>query len=49
MSEQQYNVPLKADEEGGISETASLAESILHYRRENGRTYHSYKDGSRSF
>lgn len=27
------------------SETTSLASSIARYRMENGRTYHSYKDG----
>ncbi|CVL08133.1 related to methyltransferase [Fusarium mangiferae] len=27
------------------SSTASLTSSILDYRRENGRTYHGYKDG----
>ncbi|KAK1960019.1 methyltransferase domain-containing protein [Colletotrichum sublineola] len=27
------------------SSTASLSESILDYRLENGRTYHAYKDG----
>ncbi|KIL94374.1 hypothetical protein FAVG1_02937 [Fusarium avenaceum] len=27
------------------SSTASVSSSILHYRRENGRTYHAYKDG----
>lgn len=27
------------------SSTASLSSSILAYRRENGRTYHAYKDG----
>jgi len=29
----------------GHSESASLASSIYHYRVENGRTYHAYKDG----
>ncbi|KAF5251620.1 hypothetical protein FANTH_3230 [Fusarium anthophilum] len=28
------------------SSTASVSSSILNYRRENGRTYHAYKDGS---
>ncbi|KAJ4122912.1 hypothetical protein NW768_009899 [Fusarium equiseti] len=27
------------------SSTASISSSILNYRRENGRTYHAYKDG----
>ncbi|KAH7253806.1 S-adenosyl-L-methionine-dependent methyltransferase [Fusarium redolens] len=27
------------------SSTASVSSSILNYRRENGRTYHAYKDG----
>ncbi|KAJ2892855.1 methyltransferase domain-containing protein [Zalerion maritima] len=31
------------------SETTSLAESILNYRKENGRTYHQYKDGKYHF
>ncbi|KAK0630214.1 S-adenosyl-L-methionine-dependent methyltransferase [Bombardia bombarda] len=31
---------------GGESDTSSLRSSILSYRRENGRTYHAYKDGS---
>ncbi|KAH8885354.1 S-adenosyl-L-methionine-dependent methyltransferase [Thozetella sp. PMI_491] len=31
------------------SSTASISESILDYRRENGRTYHSYKDGTYHF
>lgn len=29
------------------SSTASVSNSIFDYRRENGRTYHAYKDGSR--
>jgi hypothetical protein len=28
--------------------TTSLATSIRHYRVENGRTYHQYKDGRKS-
>ncbi|RGP78988.1 hypothetical protein FLONG3_2894 [Fusarium longipes] len=28
-----------------LSSTASVSSSILNYRRENGRTYHAYKDG----
>ncbi|KAF5569306.1 methyltransferase [Fusarium phyllophilum] len=28
------------------SSTASVSSSILNYRRENGRTYHAYKDGN---
>ncbi|KAI5460200.1 S-adenosyl-L-methionine-dependent methyltransferase [Mariannaea sp. PMI_226] len=28
-----------------LSSTTSVASSILDYRRENGRTYHAYKDG----
>ncbi|KAG5809664.1 hypothetical protein H9Q74_014209 [Fusarium xylarioides] len=28
------------------SSTASVSSSILNYRRENGRTYHTYKDGN---
>ena len=27
------------------SETTSLTSSITHYRHENGRRYHAYKDG----
>src|SRR5262245_15452361 len=30
---------------GGASTTASINSSILKYREENGRTYHSFKDG----
>uniref|UniRef100_A0A0D2XJI7 Uncharacterized protein n=1 Tax=Fusarium oxysporum (strain Fo5176) TaxID=660025 RepID=A0A0D2XJI7_FUSOF len=30
------------------SSTASVSSSILNYRRENGRTYHAYKDGSKT-
>ncbi|XEU97659.1 hypothetical protein FSHL1_002945 [Fusarium sambucinum] len=33
---------LQTDEE---SSTSSISSSILHYRQENGRTYHAYKDG----
>ncbi|TEA10109.1 putative methyltransferase tdiE [Colletotrichum sidae] len=35
-------------ETGGsfIQSTASVAEILLDYRLENGRTYHKYKDGS---
>ncbi|KAH7152756.1 S-adenosyl-L-methionine-dependent methyltransferase [Dactylonectria macrodidyma] len=29
----------------GSSSTTSITTSVLHYRRENGRTYHAYKDG----
>ncbi|KAK0704312.1 S-adenosyl-L-methionine-dependent methyltransferase [Lasiosphaeris hirsuta] len=29
----------------GMSSTASITSSIIQYRRENGRTYHAYKDG----
>ena len=32
----------------GSSSTASLNSSILRYRRENGRSYHAYKDGGES-
>lgn len=32
-----------------ISDTTSLASSIMAYRRENGRTYHAFKDGSKEF
>jgi SAM-dependent methyltransferase len=28
-----------------LSSTTSISSSILNYRRENGRTYHAYKDG----
>ncbi|KAK3358186.1 S-adenosyl-L-methionine-dependent methyltransferase [Lasiosphaeria hispida] len=28
-----------------LSDSASIASSILQYRHENGRTYHAYKDG----
>ncbi|KAK0636396.1 S-adenosyl-L-methionine-dependent methyltransferase [Bombardia bombarda] len=28
-----------------LSSTASMSSSILDYRRENGRTYHAYRDG----
>ncbi|KAF4982962.1 hypothetical protein FZEAL_1532 [Fusarium zealandicum] len=35
---------VETDVEG--SETTSLASNIVKYRQENGRTYHSYKDGS---
>ncbi|TDZ35417.1 Secondary metabolism regulator LAE1 [Colletotrichum spinosum] len=31
-----------------IASTASVAESLLDYRLENGRTYHKYKDGKYS-
>ncbi|KAH7133504.1 S-adenosyl-L-methionine-dependent methyltransferase [Dactylonectria macrodidyma] len=34
------------DEISAFSETTTLASSILKYREENGRTYHSYKAGS---
>ena len=30
---------------GNRTETTSLAASIFNYRRENGRTYHSYRAG----
>jgi SAM-dependent methyltransferase len=29
----------------GTNSTSSISSSILHYREENGRTYHAYKDG----
>jgi hypothetical protein len=29
-------------------ETASLTESIFDYQRENGRTYHTYREGCES-
>lgn len=29
-----------------VSSTQSLSSSMVDYRRENGRTYHRYKDGS---
>ncbi|KAK0752829.1 S-adenosyl-L-methionine-dependent methyltransferase [Schizothecium vesticola] len=32
--------------DGGESDTTSLKFSILGYRKENGRTYHAYKDGT---
>ncbi|KAK3998047.1 methyltransferase domain-containing protein [Cladorrhinum sp. PSN332] len=35
--------------EDAVSSTASLTSSILQYRQENGRTYHSFKDGSYHF
>ncbi|KAK4181529.1 S-adenosyl-L-methionine-dependent methyltransferase [Triangularia setosa] len=28
-----------------VSSTASISSSIMNYRRENGRTYHAYRDG----
>lgn len=31
--------------QGAGSDTTSVKSSILRYREENGRTYHSYKDG----
>ncbi|KAL3426807.1 methyltransferase domain-containing protein [Phlyctema vagabunda] len=31
--------------EGNASSTASLSESVMKYRQENGRSYHRYKDG----
>ncbi|KAK3366151.1 S-adenosyl-L-methionine-dependent methyltransferase [Lasiosphaeria ovina] len=31
--------------EDAVSSTASISSSILHYRKENGRTYHAYRDG----
>ncbi|KAF5020304.1 hypothetical protein F66182_7680 [Fusarium sp. NRRL 66182] len=34
--------------ESVASSTQSLTSSILHYRNENGRTYHKYKDGKYS-
>ncbi|KAH6886892.1 S-adenosyl-L-methionine-dependent methyltransferase [Thelonectria olida] len=34
------------DEVSAMSDTTSLASSILKYRVENGRTYHAYKAGS---
>lgn len=49
------NTPLVVDDEAefvalddNISDTTSLASTILAYRQENGRTYHAYKDGSTS-
>jgi hypothetical protein len=32
-----------------ISSTASISSSILKFREENGRTYHSYKEGKYLF
>jgi hypothetical protein len=49
------NAPLVADDDAlaagaalddTISDTTSIADSILAYRQENGRTYHAFKDGS---
>jgi hypothetical protein len=31
--------------DAGYSDTTSLTSSILHYKYENGRTYHAYRDG----
>ncbi|KAK4658160.1 hypothetical protein QC762_204300 [Podospora pseudocomata] len=31
--------------EDAVSSTASISSSILDYRKENGRTYHAYRDG----
>lgn len=33
------------DAESIASSTTSMRSSIMHYREENGRTYHAYKDG----
>lgn len=44
--DEQESVP---DIEDTSSTTASMATSIMEYRRENGRTYHSYKDGKYHF
>ncbi|KAH9240892.1 hypothetical protein K456DRAFT_1744696 [Colletotrichum gloeosporioides 23] len=41
-----HELVLEPDEQPSIaSSTASVSSSILDYRRENGRTYHRYKDG----
>ena len=32
--------------DGGTTYTSSISSSIMAYRKENGRTYHAYKDGS---
>jgi hypothetical protein len=34
--------------QSGSNITASLASSIMRFRQENGRTYHSYREGSKS-
>jgi SAM-dependent methyltransferase len=36
-------------EENAASSTVSIGPSILNYRKENGRTYHAYKDGKYAF
>ncbi|KAI9733770.1 MAG: hypothetical protein M1818_007184 [Claussenomyces sp. TS43310] len=34
--------------DGSGSSTTSISSSILHYREENGRTYHAYNSGSKA-
>lgn len=52
------NIPIEAEADDYVdgdstlgselgSSTASIGSSILNYRTENGRTYHSYKEGSK--
>ncbi|KAH7141395.1 S-adenosyl-L-methionine-dependent methyltransferase [Dactylonectria estremocensis] len=38
-------IPIARDDQEASSSTTSVTTSILHYRMENGRTYHAYKDG----
>lgn len=42
-------VVLTCSNQTGGSDTTSLKSSIMKYRKENGRTYHAYKDGSMLF
>lgn len=37
------------DTDGGSNYSSSVTSSIIAYRKENGRTYHAYKDGSYLF
>ncbi|RMJ18322.1 hypothetical protein CDV36_001948 [Fusarium kuroshium] len=45
MTTEQLETELVPDETETVSSTQSLSCSIVDYRRENGRTYHRYKDG----
>ena len=48
-AEHRDNSATESSVEDVASTTSSMATSIMEYRRENGRTYHSYKDGKYHF
>ncbi|KAL6359643.1 hypothetical protein LRP88_07064 [Fusarium phalaenopsidis] len=45
MTTERPETQIVPDQAEAVSSTQSLSSSIVDYRRENGRTYHRYKDG----